>query len=480
MAQTYDERVILPLTSIKSFINDFSKFYFHLKQIKIDKSCEIIKVCEDVFEEYTKPFFAKWSTFKFLRWNNGYIQHFFSFVLLCKGVKILIPHRLISFELINPQNNLLDQFAKAKTANEFFEILSKILLHQNLPLLKNDIRIIKDFHNPILQTKIASIPTNRELGNIMRISENTISRRLSHLYQTTILSHLYRIDMAKLGYHTISITHLESDSSIPSEIDHYCLLDMPIDLGDELGRIKVLQIPVSQISNWNVITDYLHPLNYITLTKSYIGYNLAGLTCNPEERWKLFPPIMKGGFWDEIYVSESAGINLNLFKNTSGLKVSNTELKMLNLIQNGTMTNVHLSETLGVTPKYIKQFFDHFFSEKLIHRFSPLSHIGLDLKIGLTLIAPFTDDKLPILERIVNHLKFFPFCFLMYNDLDLDLYNKMLLLGLIRIPSHWITQFSNQWMKLSKYGFIPKFVIESTNAKWGIDLENTYPMKTDL
>ncbi len=479
MTQTYKERVIPPLTTIQSFINDFIEYYSYLKQIKIQKTCEIIQVCDEVFEDHTKPFYDKYSKLEFMRWNEGYIQHFSSFVLICKGIKILIPHRLISFELINPLNNLLDQFRKIKTINEFLEIISTIFLNLNLPLLKNDITIIKAFHNPILRKKIASVPTNRELGNILQISENTVSRRLDYLYQTTVLSHIYRIDMAKLGYHSISVVHL-NDSPVPSEIDNYCLMDIPIDLGSKLGRIKVLQLPVSQIAYWNIVTEYLHPLNFITLTRSYIGYNLTGLTCNPEHRWKILPPILKGSSWDDMYVSENTGVSFNLFKNNSKLKVSVTELKMLNLIQNGTMTNVHLSETLGVTSKYIKQFFDHFFAEKLIYRFSPLSHIGIDLKIGVTILAPFMESKLPILQRIVNHLKFFPFSFLMYNEFDLDLCGKMFLIGLIRIPSHWITLFFNQWMKLSKYGFIPKLVVEHTNAKWGIDLEKTYTTGMDL
>jgi hypothetical protein len=251
-------------------------------------------------------------------------------------------------------------------------------------------------------------------------------------------------------------------------------MDMPIDLGSKLGRIKVFQIPHSQNCDWKTLTDNLQLLNSNILTRSYIGYDLTGLTCNPEQRWEILPPIMRGSSWDEIFISEATGVEFGLFKNETKLKISATELKMLNLIQNGTMTNVHLSETLGVTPKYIKQFFDHFFTEKLIHRFSPLSHLGLDLKIGVTLLAPFSSDKLPILERIVNHLKFFPFCFLLYNEIDLDVDGKMLLIGLIRTPSRWIAQFYKQWMQLSKYGFVPKIVIDQTDVKWGIDLVNTY------
>ncbi len=106
--------------------------------------------------------------------------------------------------------------------------------------------------------------------------------------------------------------------------------------------------------------------------------------------------------------------------------------------------------------------------------------LGLDLKIGVTLLAPFSSSKLTIIERIVNRLKFFPFYFLMYNENDLDLFGKMLLIGLIRTPSRWITQFYKQWMQLSKYGFVPKLVIDQTDVKWGIDLVKTYTKLPDI
>ncbi|MHA2108965.1 MAG: hypothetical protein ACW99R_14775, partial [Candidatus Hodarchaeales archaeon] len=271
MAQTYEERVVSSVTLNKLFIDDFIEFYTNIKRINIKKTCEIIKVCEDVFNTYTKPFYEKWSQLEFLKWNKGYIQHFYSFVLVCKGIKILIPHRLIGFELINPANTLLDQFTKVESLNDFFDILSTILHHLNLPLLKNDVRILQTFQNPALRKKIMAVPTNRQLGNITQISENTISRRLDQLYQKIVLSHIYRIAMAKLGYQTISVTHLDQNPPTPPEIDDCCLMDMPIDLGNKIGKIKVFQIHHSNNCDWQKLIDYIQPQNSTILTRSYIG-----------------------------------------------------------------------------------------------------------------------------------------------------------------------------------------------------------------
>jgi hypothetical protein len=210
------------------------------------------------------------------------------------------------------------------------------------------------------------------------------------------------------------------------------------------------------------------------LTKSYIGYNLIGLSCNEEQRWNVLPPILSNGDWDENLVLEEMGVEYNLFNDMTALTISKTQTEMLNLIQCGTMTNVDLSNSLGVTQKYIKQFFDSFFELRLIKRFTILSHIGLDLKVCLILQGTQPADNFKLLKKVTNHLKFFPFCFYMYNDVCLESGKDLLLVGLLRIPSSWITDFSDAWMKLSKENFVPKLVINQGIVKWGIDIPKTY------
>ena len=280
--------------------------------------------------------------------------------------------------------------------------------------------------------------------------------------------------MAKLGYETVAVMHQEKNTTIDLEIDPYCLLNIPIDCGESMGKVKVFQIPYQQRSIWQKIKERYTPHHLITLTKSYIGYNLTGLDPQPNNRWTILPPILDHHHWQDSCIAEGAGIEMNLFNDMSCCKLSQNEIIMLNLIQNGTMSNIHLSTTLHVTPKYIKQFFRHFFEQKLIKRFTTLAHLGLDLKVGIYLLGKEEAQDYTLLPKIINHLKFFPFTFLLYTESNVDQCNKLFITGLVRMPSQWITDFATQWFDLVKEAFIPKLVIEQGKYNWGINLTRTY------
>ncbi|WP_455142863.1 hypothetical protein [Candidatus Hodarchaeum mangrovi] len=458
------------------FIEDFIKYYGIIKHRAkfVDSINDIPILCQDIFEENTRPFYEKWKHHQFIDWNPGYAQDFHSFVLRCGGTKILIPHRLLSYEIINPENRVIEQLKLVETILEFEKNITRILWHLNLPLCKNDIKLIEMFIHPLIKQKIQSIPTNRQLAQLTELSENTISRRLNYLYQKTIVSHLYRVDMAKLGYETVAVIYQEKNNKIDSEIDYYCLLSIPIDWGEYFGKIKVFQIPYHQRMIWQKIKKQYEPHHIITLTKSYIGYDLTGLHPKPNTRWKILPPILDQHQWHDVCIAEGAGIEMNLFNDMSCCKLSPNEISMLNLIQNGTLSNTHLSTTLNVTPKYIKQFFRHFFKNKLITRFTTLTHLGLDLKVGIYLLGKEKTSNHSLISKIINHLKFFPFCFLIYTENNVDQTKKMFITGLIRMPSQWIADFAKQWLDLTKEAFIPKLVIEQGMYNWGIDLSKTY------
>jgi DNA-binding CsgD family transcriptional regulator len=454
------------------FIREFIQYYIHLKKYGIKCVKDTVSISKKVYEKLTKPFYERWSQLAFIEWNPGYAKHFYSFIILCGGTKILLPQRLLTYEVIQPENKILEQLKAAKTLDEFFDVLNGLLRHLNLPLLKNDVKIIEAFMNPFLRKKIRSVPTNRQLAEILNISENTISRRLDLLYQKTIISHIYRINIAKLGYQTVAI--ITDTINYPSKIEPYCLASIPIDLCKNIGRIHIFQVPFTKQHLWRQIRKQLNPKNSIMLTKSYIGYNLIGFSCNEKQRWNVLPPILLNGEWNENLVSEEMGMEYNHFNDMTILNISKTQAEMLNLIQSGTMTNVDLSNSLGVTQKYIKQFFDYFFDMKLIERFTILSHIGLDLKVCLILQGTQSVNTFKFLKNIANHLKFFPFSFLMYNETCLESGEDLLLVGLLRMPSSWITDFSDTWMKLSQNNFTPKLVINQGIVKWGIDIPYTY------
>ena len=463
------EEAILP-----EFFRDLINYLTVVKQRAPNDSKKIILICQKLFVPYTKPFYEKWSDF--LEWHSEFIEKYYSFLLSYSGVKILLPHRLLILETLDPDNTLVEQLKEAISPSFFLFTLNKIFRDLSLPLLKNDKRIIHAFLNPITYSDIPTIPTNRQIAELIHSSENTVSRRIDQLINKSILTHAYRVEMARLGYLTSSIIHLENVNQLPSTLEPFCLADVPLDLGEAIGKIKIFQVPQNRNDIILTARAHLNPLYEVTLTKSYIGWNLTGLSIDPNQRWRVLPPIFTSQKWDELVYSEKEmGIEHNLISNEAPLSISITQGKMLDLIRSdGTIPNYHLSQSLGITQKYIKQFYEYFFSNNLIKRLTLLSNIGLNCKVWITLLGSQSMDDFTIIPKIVEHLKFFPFCYLFYNENILESFGRSLLTGVIWIPPTWFVDFYATWILLADHGFVPKINMSQGVIKWGIDIAKTY------
>ena len=83
-------------------------------------------------------------------------------------------------------------------------------------------------------------------------------------------------------------------------------------------------------------------------------------------------------------------------------------------------------------------------------------------------------DDFTIIPKIVEHLKFFPFCYLFYNENILESLGRSLLTGLIWIPPTWFVDFYATWILLADHGFVPKINMSQGVIKWGVDIAKTY------
>lgn len=467
------EEEIIEEGKIYDFIKDFINYYTIIKEYATDDTKRIVPICKELCEPYTKPFFEKWSDLNLLEWHSEYEIHYYSFLFRFLNNKMLIPHRILIYEALSPRTDLLDQLKKVEDPKIFFWRLNKIRRELNLPLLRNDIEIIKTFLDPFLRDKINSFPTNRQIAEILGCSENTISRRNDQITHKMILSQVYRLNMAQMGYHTSAIIHFDHFDDFPSKMELYCLADVPIDWGEDIAKIKILQIPYSRKDLLGEIKEYFNALYDITLTKSYIGWNLSGLTPEVDKRWTVLPPVFLGDNWIDNIVSEGSGIEYDLFNDMTAVKLTQTQAKMLDLLQTEAIPSVHLAQTLNVTPKYIKQYYEYFFANKLVSRFSILGQIGLNSKVWITLLGT-QSTSCDALTDIVEHLKLFPFSYLFYNEKKLDYEGRALLAGLIWIPSSWFIDFYGAWIHLIENGFIPKVNLCQGVIKWGVDVSKTY------
>ncbi|MFX0125773.1 MAG: hypothetical protein ACFFAE_19280 [Candidatus Hodarchaeota archaeon] len=456
------------------FITELLDYLCMVKIHATAKIKEIHHTCKKLFKDYTKPFFDKWSFLKNLQMSRETARNY-SFIITYSGIKNILPYDLIAFEALNPKNTILNQLQYSNNIKSFFFTLTKFVNTLNFPLIKNDLKIIKYFMNPTARNKILSIPTNRQIAKSLQLSENTVSRRINYLYCNSILYHIYRINMAKLGYYSSAIIHLKNLDVSPLPFEPYCLVDTLLDWGELMAKIKIFQIPSTQKNIFCEIKDYFEPLYEITLTKNYIGWNLSGLTSKTEVRWQELPPIFLSDEWIDHQFSGELGIEQNLISNEDACKITTTQAKMLDLIQNGMILSKNcLSNKLNVGQKYIKQFYNEFFSKNLITRFSILSNVGLLSKVWITLLGPRLNSDLVLFNNVIQHLKFFPFSYLFYNDNNLDSKGRIILSGLLWMPSSWYDDLYKVWFDLMKEGFMPKISICQGEVKWGIDLVQTY------
>lgn len=457
-----------------NFFDDLIDYFSIIKQHAPNDSREILQVCEQLHQPYTKPFYEKWASSNLVMWNSEYERDYYSFILTFWGTKILLPHRLLIFETLQPENNIIEQLKSTQNPDYFFFTLNKIQRGLNLELLPNDIRIIQSFMNPLIRRRIKTIPTNRQIATTIHCCENTIYRRLNHLVNRAMFTNKYRVNMARLGYYTSVIVHVEHFNEIPPGMKPYCLTDVPIDWGETIGKIKIFQVPYSQKNLMQEIKEHFEPTYEMTLTKSYIGWNLSGMTPDVDNRWRILPPIFQGDRWSDTLIAEGAGIEHNLFNDMAAVKISPTQAKMLDLLQVEATPNVHLSQTLGVTPKYIQEYYEFFFDQNLIERFLQIGHVGLDSKVWITLLGSRSNSSFELLNNIVEHLKFFPFSWLFYNEKKLDRGGRPFLAGVLWIPSTWFVDFYGVWIHLVNLGFVAKINISQGVIKWGIEINNTY------
>ncbi|MHA2053100.1 MAG: hypothetical protein ACW99F_05810 [Candidatus Hodarchaeales archaeon] len=468
--------VLDPLTHEESreFLNDLLSYLGIIKSYGCKDANDVMSRCNQLLELYTKPFYRKWRFLPNLQWHSGYVKRYSSFLLSFSGFNFLLPYKFMIYNVLNPKNKIIDQLKSSKDIDVFFFILSKLFRETNITLLENDLKIIKFFFNPFFQNVSPSIPTNRQIAHSISLSENTVSRRIDQLYKKSILSHHYQVKMAKLGYYTSAIIHSDENEKILTKFQSCCLADVPVDWGELKAKIKIFQIHSNNKSICEEIKEIFNPFYEVTLTKSHLGWNLNGLSSKKDHRWKKKPSVFKGERWHNYQFSGQYGIEENLLPNIQGVSISQTQIKMLDIIQKGITTNYHLSKTLKVGQKYIKRFYDDFFEKKIIQRFTMLTNIGLQSKLWVTLLGPRSNKNVVFLKSVVEHLKSFPFSYLLYNDSNLDTNGRLLLTGLVWMPSSWFGDFYRVWVHLMDQNFIPKINISHGSINWGINLQDTY------
>ncbi|MFW9854904.1 MAG: hypothetical protein ACFFFG_07570 [Candidatus Thorarchaeota archaeon] len=443
-----------------SFISDFTKYWDKIRDFCSVERSTVRSVCAKLFEDWTKPFFERWSTTELIKpylvWRSNYASRFSSFGLLYNGKMLLIPHKLVS-NILDSQVREHVYFREFTDIKTFFYYLWQVTqVQQNFPLNASDLKLISFYTSSGFMRTSARFPSQELLADVLSCNPRTISTRSTRLYNHYILTHTYLIDVAKLGYQTMAFLS-QDPSDIHGSLTKYCLGTLPIDLGLTRGNLKIFQIPYWKHDVFNAVTDSLGPVAGYNLTQLSISWNLSQLSTNPDSRWLNEPPVLVGIAWDDTdIILEDIGVDLNLVPDIQQSPgISKSQAKLLSFYySHGTVQDKQLSEFLELDPHSVFRLWQDILDRNVAYPYTHVSNIGLDLSLWVMLLGKTKQDNSDLVSKVVAHLRYFPYARTFYSSGNSN--EGTFLVAEIRIPSLWYKDFATHWDNLTNYELIPK------------------------
>ena len=479
------ENEIKTLALEQKFLSDFIQYY-HEIQLNCKRTKNISKICESLSESSTVNFLEKWgNVLDFIRSTSTYLKWpYFSFEMHLADRIILLPHRAVVYEVVNPDSLIDSQLKHLKTLSEFKIFLTHVFKNLNVSLNWNDLKIITGLTSKSFLNRSTPFPTAEKMAELCGIPRQTFNRRFELL--TVSLSVIYlnfRIDIGKLGYETFfAIIPQDWVNKDFSNYQQYLLAIIPLDslsnmMKSELGRkLVIFQIPIHRNEIFRFFIDKISDNVCQQLSHGYIGWNIATMHPKIAKRWKIAPPILKSQIWTDQLISEGNGISYNLNPQEYFPTLTPTELKCLSYFERyGFVQSKRLAENLEVETKTIKETWRRINQRKLMHRFVYIANIGLDFKPWITIIGDYQKHSPEFIHKIIEHLKFFPFSYLYYNEGDSKTQSLPLITGLLYMPPEWIDAFFHKFSLLTEYGFnIQISFAHNRVIKQNINLLGTY------
>jgi hypothetical protein len=460
------------------FIKDFLIFWDHIRSF-IDSNEKKYtlwrnwgKLAEKMYLDTTLPFYNRWKHTGYLKYIEAYIRNFNSLLLNVNGIMILIPKRMIFFEAMERNSKLFEMLKEKPTLKQLTKSLLTISKGLNVPIRKSDTKIIQKLANPRFSKSLDRFPKMAELAYSTRSDVRTVTSRLNFLIESHILSIIYTINMAKIGYQTISFLHNKNLKDIPSDLQEYIMFNFPASTLQ--SNITLVQYPYSNSTIMLEIKEAfkISSSDCKVLFKQYRGWNFGGLTNNPADRWKLRPPLLNpGGNWKQDLILGKTGSTSSLDPFFDPYELSKEDAKLLGYIQlYSTMDDASLEKQLNRSRKTIVADWKRLLQNEVIQRFPIFSNLGLGSWIYF-----FISNLSPSSLRLINqHFKFFPYTHVFFDEQEGGI------IGCVMIPSKWTHTFLYQLSSLAE-----EFPESKTNyyigpeklTRWGINLMKTFHWK---
>lgn len=456
------------------FILDFIDYWESVKVIiKPDGKSVILwrkwkEISQKIMGELTRPFYEKWKHLETVYLIDYYSKEYSSFVYDLKGDKILIPKQLILYETCKSSDSLLSSLKKNPSINEFDRVLRSLFVDLNIPLRKSDFQLIKKMSQPNFSKSLDRFPKLKELAYRTRQDVRTVSSSFAYLTQHEVLSLIYLVDMARIGYETMLLVHQESE--IGKEILPYVALSFPLTTQGNFSTL--IQYSYRDTSSYSNLMEFFKTEDRTQMSFHYRGWNFGGFTKNPDKRWKLKPPLLEeGGSWSTQLILGETGVESNLNPHYDPYQLSYREGRLLGLVhKHSTMEEETLEKQLQISRSYISEDWKKLLRNGIIFRYPIFRNIGLGSWVYFC-IRGLESSESGGIRNIVEHLKFFPYSEMYYN-LEVGTVT-----GSVNIPLSWsnsfifrLTTLPEVYPECSYFYYIGPKVIDP----WAFDILGTF------
>ena len=459
----------------EAFVQDFLTLWKEvLNYVRLELNMKIfwqnyIQIAKEVFQKFILPFYSKWEHLGYLSYIEAYITKFSSVLITIEDVRILFPRKLIQFESNQSSSNIYEKLSKNPSLEGMKISLMELSSDLNYSIRKTDYKIIQKIGNPNFSKSLDRFPKQKELAYGTRQDIRTINSRMGFLIQNSILSMIYLVDLARIGYQTLEISHGTPLRDFPSSVTKYIAYHFPtlgLDQFSTVIRFPYLSSEVLiELKKLLKITDS----NITQLCTQYRGWNLSGLDTNPSNRWKIKPPLLEiGGSWQKDLISGNTHFRSNLDPFFDVYNITYEEARLLGYIHlHSTMEDKHLESQLNRSRSAILRDWKNMLRSGLIYRFPIFSNIGLNCWIYFLIRNLRKND----LRLIHQHLKFFPYSMVEVNE------SKGFIIGHVNIPSDWVYVFLHRLSSI-KYDF-PEctstyYLGPEIFAHWGLNILETF------
>ncbi|MHA2245276.1 MAG: hypothetical protein ACXADY_09955 [Candidatus Hodarchaeales archaeon] len=462
---------------IDDFVFEFLILWDFIHQQAPSLSLTDIKsFLESILHTFTLPFYQKFKSLSIIEKYEGWFEEYSSIIINTpKSGNILFPLRLVTYEVVSYQDNLLHFFLKKIQTGEiictpdnlFFFLFPK-LINNAIPLSEIDLIILKSYQPLTDNTSdFFKGPVHIVFLDSLHLPKKTIIKHRKKIKFFQIPIELIFLDMAQLGYETFLLSHF---NPIPDYLKPYIKISVNL----TISQFSLFHVPVTKPKIFNQINTDLEPIFFHKMEKRIQNWNLSGLGAG-KDGWKLPPSFLYSDPLLQI-TTPSPTMDVSLIHdNNSFRRLTPADIKIFDFVTSkGTFgKKKYLSKAVNVSIPEINRRMEEYRDNNLIFRIIQFFNIGLDLTVSFFISCPTTYDIFWI-----PHFLSFPKVEIFFS---IDKKTSVFF-GHFKLPSKWIKDFISKVATLEKNFNDLKiyFTLKMPDIpKWSISLADTYDLETD-